>query len=188
MSMLNGSQYNEFPQHGNGVLPVNLVANTDMSAMQMGMFEKQNGGGRRGRRSRKSRRAIKGGSALSFSDFSASSAAAAGVSAPIVTIEQPLLKMPIAALSTGGKSRKLRLKKSKKGYIIGGMIPLSPANITPIDNAMNSSVLKLPVVGGGGGSVGGGKNKRRTKKSRKTRKSRKSRKSAKNMFQKLFGK
>ena len=182
MSMLNGSQYNEFPQNGNGVLPVNLVANTDMSAMQMGMFEKQNGGGRRGRRSRKSRRAIKGGSALSFSDFSASSAAAAGVSAPVVTIEQPLLKMPIASLSTGGKSRKLRLKKSKKGYIIGGMIPLSPADITPIDNGMNTSVLKLPVVGGG---VGGGKNKRRTKKSRK---SRKSRKSAKNMFQKLFGK
>lgn len=175
MSLLNGSQYNEFPQNGAAataaILPVNLATSTGMGAQQMGMFEKQNGGSRRRRRG--SRRAIKGGAALEFSEFS--TAAASGASAPVATIEQPLLKMPIAALSTGGKSRKLRLKKSKGKYIIGGMVALSPANI--VDTGV--SVSKLPVVGG----------KRRTNKYRKTRKSTKhSRKSAKNLFKSLFGK
>jgi hypothetical protein len=152
--MLNGSQYSEFSQDSTAVLPLKLVTSTEMGPSQIGMFGTSTvitgGKRRRGGNSKKKRFMKGGGHQLEYSDYSNS--------VPTNTSEQifqPLLEMPNPSLSRGGKRNKtinkvLRLMKSKKNkIIIGGMIPLSPAEIqqTDIQPVINSiPIVSTPIV------------------------------------------
>ena len=182
MSMLNGSTYNEFPQGSSAVLPMNLTSDTNMGQAHIGMFEKQSGGSRR-RKSKKSTRGrgMKGGSGLEYGEYSSSTVGTLGN-----TLNQPLLQMPIASLSTGGKRRKLVggminslspavISQTMDNVSVIPVVPITSTNLTEMSNAPSSIM-----------SITGGKKKSR--KSRKMRKTKKSRKSKKNFLLKIFGK